>query len=96
MKKTKEFPLTVLFEKGYAEYFGLFLVFTGGAWMIISVLDSFRIISVSGNLCNYVAMCIICTLLCIYGFIGIRSICVALTINSHWADSPDECIKKTN
>ncbi|KAI5129899.1 hypothetical protein NEPAR06_0946 [Nematocida parisii] len=96
MKKSKEVPLTGLFEKGYAEYFGLCLVFTGGAWMIISVLDSFRVMPVSGDLCNYVAVCIICTLLCVYGFIGARGVYVALTVNSQCGDSPDGCMPRTN
>ncbi|KAI5159568.1 hypothetical protein NEAUS03_0399 [Nematocida ausubeli] len=87
MKKTNGFSLSELLEKGHAEYLGLFLIFAGGGWMLLAVLDACGVGPFKHTLFNAVAAIIVCALLAIYLFIGIKSVHVMRMIRNHYKET---------
>lgn len=68
MNEANKATLSLLLEKGYVEYLGLFLVFAGILWIGLSILDGLQLICVGYDMFNRVAAALV------YGGIGIFSV----------------------
>ncbi|KAI5190193.1 hypothetical protein NEMIN01_0892 [Nematocida minor] len=66
MQEENALPISALFEKGYIEYLGLFLMFFGGLWTVLSVLEALQVVSFGVALFDRIAAIAVYILLGIY------------------------------
>ncbi|KAH9385393.1 uncharacterized protein NEMAJ01_0289 [Nematocida major] len=83
MQEANTFSLSSLFEKGQAEYLGLFLVLAGGAWICLAVLDALNVVSPAYDVCNRVAAILALAVISLYAIVCASSIKAVRCIKEH-------------